>query len=151
MSKFEFIIEGYSDSDYAKDPIKRRSVSGYSSFLEGCVINTKSRTQPITSLSVTEAELVSATECAQDLMFAKHVMVAMGLKVQLPMCLFIDNSGCIDLICNWSAGGRTRHVETRVYWLRELKEEEPSVVVPIYSFGIESIRYFHEECGHRDV
>jgi hypothetical protein len=66
-----------------------------------------------------------AIKPTQPVLFAKHVMVAMDSKVRLPMC-------CIDLICNWSAGGRTRHMETRVYWLRELKEEEPSVVVLIY-------------------
>ena len=132
LETFEFVIDGYSDSDYAKDPVRRRSVTGYATFLEGCVINTKSRMQPITALSVTEAELVAATECAQDLLYAKHVLESIGLKVKGPMVLNIDNSGCIDLICNWSAGGRTRHMETRMYWMRELKEEEPPVVMPTY-------------------
>jgi hypothetical protein len=132
IAEFVFIVEGYSDSDYAKDPIKRRSVSGYCSFLEGCVLNTKSRMQPIVSLSVTEAELIAATECAQDLIYIKNLLESIGLKVQLPIILHIDNSGCIDLICNWSSGGRTRHMETRLFWLRELKEEEPSIILPVY-------------------
>jgi hypothetical protein len=38
IEEFEFEIYGYSDSDYAKDPVKRRSVSGYSSFLEGVLL-----------------------------------------------------------------------------------------------------------------
>lgn len=132
VADFEFVLEGYSDSDYAKDTVQRRSVSGFCSFLEGCVINTKSRMQPIVALSVTEAELVAATECAQDLIYAKNILESIGLKVRLPIKLFIDNSGCIDLICNWSSGGRTRHMETRMFWLRELKEEEPSIIHPIY-------------------
>ena len=77
-------------------------------------------------------ELIAATECAQDLLFTKHILEGLGLKVKTPMKLNIDNSGCIDLICNWSSGGRTRHVDTRQYWLRELKEEEPSIVTPVY-------------------
>jgi hypothetical protein len=89
--------------------------------------------QPITVLSVMEAELIAATECAQDLMFIKNVLKSIGLKVKLTMNLHIDNSGCIDLICNWSAGGRTRHINTRMYFLRGLKEEEPkSIVMPLY-------------------
>ena len=63
IEDFEFEIYGYSDSDYAKDPVKRCSVSGYSSFLEGCAVNTKSWMQPITALSVTEAELIAANCC----------------------------------------------------------------------------------------
>ena len=34
----------------------------------------------------------------------------------------IDNSGAVDLANNWSAGGRTRHMETRMFFLRDLKE-----------------------------
>jgi hypothetical protein len=60
------------------------------------------------------------------------MLESVGLQVQLPIKLNIDNSGCIDLICNWSSGGRTRHMETRMFWLRELKEEEPSVILPVF-------------------
>jgi hypothetical protein len=130
IEDFKFEIYGYSDSDYAKDPVKRCSVSGYSFFLEGCAVNTKSRMQPITALSVTEAKLIAATECAQDLIFIiKNVLESISLKVKLPMNLHIDNSGCIDLICNWSAGERTCHIDTHMYFLRELKEEEPKSIL----------------------
>jgi hypothetical protein len=89
--------------------------------------------QPIVSLSVTEAELVAATECAQDLIYEKNILELIGLKVELPIKLYIDNSGCIDLICNWSSGGRTHHLETCMFWLCELKEEEPPLIIhPVY-------------------
>jgi hypothetical protein len=48
---------------------------------------------------------------------------SIGLKVKLPMILTIDNKGTVDLINNNSVGRRTRHVETRQYYLRGLKEE----------------------------
>jgi hypothetical protein len=86
--------------------------------------------QPIVSLSVTEAELVAATECAQDLIYEKNILELIGLKVELPIKLYIHNSGCIDLICNWSSGGRTHHLETCMFWLCELKEEEPLIIHP---------------------
>ena len=38
------------------------------------------------------------------------------------MILKIDNSGTIDLANSWSAGGRTRHMETKMFFLRDLKE-----------------------------
>ena len=38
------------------------------------------------------------------------------------MTLKIDNSGAVDLANNWSAGGRTRHIETRMFYLRDMKE-----------------------------
>ena len=39
------------------------------------------------------------------------------------MILKLDNSGAHDLAHNWSIGGRTRHVDVRMHFLRELKEE----------------------------
>jgi hypothetical protein len=71
------------------------------------------------TLSVTEAELVAATQCAQDMLFAMRAVESMGLKVKKPMILEIDNKGAVDLMHNWSVGGRTRHVEVRQYFLRD--------------------------------
>jgi hypothetical protein len=121
---YEFVITGRSDSDYAKDTDTRKSVSGTSTFLNGSPINTRSNTQKSVTLSVTEAELVAATQCAQDMLFNMRIIESMGLKVRKPMILEIDNKGAVDLTHNWSVGGRTRHVEVRQYFLRDLKEED---------------------------
>ena len=50
-------------------------------------------------------------------------MESIGLKVKLPMILEIDNQRAVALANNWSAGGRTRHVDVRQNFLRKLKED----------------------------
>jgi hypothetical protein len=120
---FEFVLNGRSDSDYASCKATRRSVSGWAVYLEGAPISAKSSMQKTVALSVTEAELMAAVSCAQDMMYAKRTLESLGLQVQLPMVLEIDNKGTVDLINNWSVGGRTRHVETRQLFLRGLKEQ----------------------------
>ena len=120
---FEFVVHGISDSDFAKCPTSRRSVSGYLAFLEGAPVTVKSAMQRVVALSVTEAETIAAVQCAQDMLYVKRVIEGLGLKVKLPMELRVDNSGAVDLANNWSAGGRTRHMETRRFFLRGLKEE----------------------------
>jgi hypothetical protein len=120
---FEFVVSGRSDSDYAKDPERRRSVSGYSTFLCGAPVTIKSRMQGCVTLDVTSAELVSGTQCAQDMLFIMRVLESMGLKVKKPMVLEIDNKGAVDLTHNWSVSGRTRHDSIRQSFLRELNEE----------------------------
>ena len=57
------------------------------------------------------------------MLYAKHVIESVGLKVKLPMILECDNKGAVDLANNWSSGGRTRHVDVRQNFLRELKEQ----------------------------
>ena len=56
---FKFRIHGLADSDYAKCPTNRRSVSGYSAFLEGTEVSVKISMQRIVALSVTESELMA--------------------------------------------------------------------------------------------
>ena len=119
---YKFKVHGFSDSDYAKDPETRRSVSGYATFLNGAPVTAKSKMQDCVTLSVTEAELVAATNCVQDMIYTKKVLESVGLQVELPMILHVDNKGAKDLVNNWSVGGRTRHMDVRYHFLRELKE-----------------------------
>ena len=44
------------------------------------------------------------------------------------MILEVDNKGAVDLINNYSVGGRTHQMETGQYYLREFKEEEVILV-----------------------
>jgi hypothetical protein len=90
---FKFTISGQSDSDYAKCPTTRRSVSGYSAFLNGAPYTRKSKMQEFVTMSVTEAEAVSATACAQDMLFGMRLLESMGLGVNKPMILRVDNRG----------------------------------------------------------
>ena len=119
---FEFTITGHSDSDYAKDPDTRHSVCGMTTSVNDNPVICKSKMMPVVALSVTEAELFAATACAQDMLFVMRIIESMGLKVKKPMILKVDNRGARDLINNWSVGGRTRHIETKQYFLREMKE-----------------------------
>jgi hypothetical protein len=77
-----FEIIGSSDSDGAKDPDTRRSVSGWSTFLFDSPISMKSKMMPIVALSVTEAKLFAVTCCAHDKLFEIRILESMGLKLK---------------------------------------------------------------------
>ena len=74
-------------------------------------------------MSVTEAELYAGVTCAQDMLYVMNVIISLGCKVKLPKQLQIDNRGTVDLANSWSIGGRTRHIDVRQVFLRELKEQ----------------------------
>ena len=120
---FKFIINGRSDSDYAKCPVTRRSVSGFVTYLMGALISAKSVMQKVVALSVTEAELIADVACTQDMLYIMRVLESIGLRVKKPMILEMDNKGAYDLANNWIVGGRTRHIEARQFFIRDLKEE----------------------------
>jgi hypothetical protein len=120
--KFEFIFSGRSDSDFSKDVISHKNVSGCSTFLYGAPLSTRSKMQDCVTLTVTEAELMAATQCAQVMLFVMGVLESMDLKVRKPMILEVDNKGAKDLAHNWTIGGRICHVDVNYHFLRELKE-----------------------------
>jgi hypothetical protein len=72
---------------------------------------------PIIALSVTKAELYAAVLCAQDMLFIMRLLFSLGLDVQLPMILEVDNKGAVDFINGLSVSGRTRHIEVKQYFL----------------------------------
>lgn len=120
---FEFTIRGRSDADWAKDPDTRRSVSGYTTFLEDAPVAFKCAGQRFVTISSAESELGSATSCAQDMLFVMRVLESIGLRVKKPMILEIDNQGAIDWTNSWSVGGRMRHIDVREHFLRDLRED----------------------------
>jgi len=50
-----------------------------------------------------------------------EVLLSLGLLVELPMIMEIDNKVAVDMANNWSVGGRTNYIDVRYLWLRELK------------------------------
>ena len=86
-SEGKFVIKGKADSNFATDPDTRRSVSGYAGFVNGAPVTMKSGAQIVMVLSVTEAELFAATQCAQDMIFVLRTMESLKLKVKKPMVL----------------------------------------------------------------
>ena len=77
----------------------------------------------ILALSITEAELYEAVQCAQDLHFILRLLLSLGLEVKLPMFLKIDICGVFHFIQGWSVSGRCRHIKVKEYFLHKLKEE----------------------------
>ena len=110
----------------------------------------RSKMQDCMTLSVTEAELVVATACAQDMLFSMQLMESIGLTVKKPMILTVDNKGAKDLANNWSVGGRTRHIDVRYYFLRKLKETD--LVQMVWQHGVHNCANFvHKELGWTDI
>jgi hypothetical protein len=116
------------DSDYAKDTQTRQSISGYVVYLEDALTMHRSATQKTVALSSCEAELNAAVLCAQDMICQKNTLESIGLKVELPMILEMDNKGAVNHVNSFSVRGCTRHINVKQCFLQELKEAKVSVV-----------------------
>ena len=86
-----------------------------------------SQTQQSTTLSSTEAEYCALAMAAQDVMFQATLLEEIiGRKV--PSVLLEDNTGAIFLIKNQQVGPRTKHIDVRHHFLRELHEDGRLIV-----------------------
>jgi hypothetical protein len=115
----EWIVEAFSDSDYGGDKDTRKSVTGYVIFINGALVAWKSRGQKSVTLSSTEGEYIAASETATEMVFIMHLLESLGVKVQYPMRLRVDNAGAIFIAKNESVS-RTKHVDIRAHYVREL-------------------------------
>jgi hypothetical protein len=115
----QWTITIYTDSDWAGDKDNRISITGYIVFLMGVAVLWKSQAQRSVSLSSSEAEYYALAEAAKDVKFVVKVLISMGIPVQLPVIIRVDNMGAIFMSQNGSATSRTRHVDTRYHFVRE--------------------------------
>ncbi len=88
----------------------------------------KSAMQKTVALSSCKAELNAAVLCVQDMIYQKNTLELIGLKVEYPMVLEMDNRGAIDLINSFSVGGCMQHIDVKQCFLQELKEAKILVV-----------------------
>jgi hypothetical protein len=113
----------YTDSEYAGDKETRISVGGYIIFLLGVPILWKSKAQRAVTLSSAEAEFVALSEAAKDIKFVTQILESMGIKIELPIVVRVNNIGAIFMSENVSTTSRTRHVDVRYHYVREYVED----------------------------
>jgi hypothetical protein len=117
-------ITALSDSSYADDKETRFSTTGFIIFLRGAPISWRSKSQRTVAQSSTEAEYMAMSDTVQEMMFIKQVLESIGETVELPMKLFVDNHGALFLVQNKSTTGRTKHMDVRHHYMRNLVDEK---------------------------
>ncbi|CAL1409608.1 unnamed protein product [Linum trigynum] len=118
-------LQGFTDSDYAGDVDDRKSTSGYVFFLAGGAVSWASKKQPVVTLSTTEAEFVAASFCATQCVWLRRVLCQMGWgeSVKDSTTIYCDNNSTIKLSKNPVFHGRSKHIDVRFHFLRDLANE----------------------------
>ena len=137
-------LQGYSDADYASDPGDRRSVSGYLFILGGGPTTWTSVKQRCVSTSTTESEYVALSEACKQGCWIRALLGELNRYQYLPKSrstpTFSDNQSCIALARDPVAHSRTKHIDVRYHYIREL-----------VSFGKTTIDYMPTEDMLADI
>ena len=117
-------LEALSDSDFANDKDTRYSVYGYIIYFCGVPEAWKSKSMKSFVLSTTEAEYVAVSEVVKEIKFLYQMLRSMEIKVPLPIKVQVDNVGAIWLANNSSVSERTKHVDLRAHFVRDMIKDQ---------------------------
>ena len=115
----DVLIKLYADASYGGE--NSRSQSGSLVTLSGIPIMWNSRRQDVVSLSITEAEYIACSETAKDSQWLSQFLKELG-KNPIPV-LYTDNEAALKLTKTQTFHRRTRHIEHRYHYIRELVDQ----------------------------
>ncbi|MCO5575875.1 hypothetical protein L7F22_029680 [Adiantum nelumboides] len=125
-------VRGYTDSDNAGDLDKRRSTSSYVFTLAGGAISWRCRLQDCITHSTTEAEYVAANEAYKEAIWLGRLVADLGIKVEIPE-LYYDSRSAIQLAKNPVFHSKTKHIDVRYHFIREVLENKQIQLMKIHT------------------
>lgn len=113
---------GYCDADWAGDVGDRKSTSGYVFLQGGAAITWKSSKQSCVALSTAEAEYVALSAAAQEAIWLQQLTSDLLNKNIRETTIHEDNQSAMCMAKNQQSHRRTKHIEIKYHFIRDLVE-----------------------------
>lgn len=110
-------LRAYADSNWSET----RSTTGFVIMLAGASISHASRRQHCITMSSTEAELVALCDLAIELIYVKQLVEFCGYESKESVEACTDNKGAFDLCHRFTSAQHSRHVDRKMFKMRELR------------------------------
>ncbi|KAJ0489574.1 putative RNA-directed DNA polymerase [Helianthus annuus] len=113
------VVQGFVDSDFAKDRDRGRSITGYVFKVLGGSVSWKASLQHVVALSTTEAEFIALTEAVKEALWLKGLISELGIVVDTAM-VKCDNLGAIQLSKHQVFHERSKHISVKLHFIRDV-------------------------------
>jgi hypothetical protein len=123
LSSNEIVITGYCDADWGGDLTSRRSTTGYCTFINDNLISWRTKLQPTVALSSAEAEYMAIGDVAKEIMWMRMILTELNLDIASPTIIRVDNQSAIKMGENNSDHERTKHIDIKHHFIRELVKD----------------------------
>jgi hypothetical protein len=119
-AKFELVR--YSDSDYARCKVERKSILGTCQLLRRSLVSWSSKKQNSIALLTTEVEYIATGSCCAQILWMKATLNNFRIKFkQVP--LLCDNKSVVKLINNPVQHARTKHIDVCHHFTRDHQQK----------------------------
>ncbi|GKA57907.1 ribonuclease H-like domain-containing protein [Tanacetum coccineum] len=112
-------LNAYSDADWAKCIVTRKSVTGYYVFLNNSLVFWKSKKQNTLFKSSTEAEYRALASVTSEVIWILKFLKDLQIENFLPVSLHCDSNSAIKIAANPVFHERTKHLEIDLHFVRE--------------------------------
>ncbi|KAI0499127.1 hypothetical protein KFK09_020028 [Dendrobium nobile] len=112
-------LRSFSDSDWASNPLDRKSISGFCSFLGNSLVSWCVKKQLTVAKSSTEAEYRSLASATSDIIWLQRLLADFHITLTAPTSLSCDSSSALALANNPVFHARTKHIEIDYHFIRE--------------------------------
>ncbi|GKA52256.1 putative ribonuclease H-like domain-containing protein [Tanacetum coccineum] len=127
-----FDLEAYSDSDYARANLDKKSTTGGCQFLGRRLISWQCKKQTIMATSTIEAEYVAAANCCGQVLWIQNQMLDYGFNF-MNTKIYIDNESTICIVKNPVYHSKTKHIAIRHHFIRDAYEKKLIQVLKIHT------------------
>ncbi|CAL5345664.1 unnamed protein product [Camellia sinensis] len=121
---FNFKLSGFTDSDWESSLDDRWSISANVFTLGSGVITWSSKKQATVALSSSEAEYVAATSAACQAIWLRRMLAELQQRQEGATEIFCDNKATIFMTKNPAFHSRTKHIDMRLHFIRDLVAKE---------------------------
>ena len=109
----------YTDADYARSIVDRRSTTGYCMFLGGNLETRRSKKQNVVARSSAEAEFRAMAQGVCELLWMKIIVDDLKIKYEAPIGLVCVNKSAISIAHNPIQHDPTKHIEIDRHFIKE--------------------------------
>ncbi|GKD90678.1 hypothetical protein Tco_1366185 [Tanacetum coccineum] len=128
-----FDLVAYTDSDYARASLDRKSTIGGCQFLGCRLISWQCKKQTVVANSITKAEYVAALSCYGQVLCIQNQLLDYGYKI-MHTKIYIDNNSTICIVKNPVFHSKTKHIEIRHHFIRDSNEKKLIQIIKIHTY-----------------
>ncbi|XP_020678092.1 uncharacterized protein LOC110096461 [Dendrobium catenatum] len=131
ITRSNLLLRTFSDADWAADPVSRKSISGFCTFLGDTIVSCTVKKQTTVSRSSTESEYRALAAATADTIWIKRLLLDFSIPHQPPIDIFCDNNSAIALANNPVFHARTKHIEIDQRFVRDHIHNKTIRLLPI--------------------